>query len=114
MLPISYIIKYLQKQTKMAWFLHRWAKHYQDYFGEKRIVQATALANIPQQAMQLELADPPTEEEVMKCGEVPVFIAGRDADAELLSALFVLCWEKGVILQDLYDAVIVSLCKNKG
>lgn len=51
MLPISYIIKYLQKQTKMAWFLHRWAKHYQDYFGEKRIVQVTALANIPQQAM---------------------------------------------------------------
>lgn len=62
MLPISYIIKYLQKQTKMAWFLpqkyplyasflHRRAKHYQDYFGEKRIVQVTALANIPQQAM---------------------------------------------------------------
>lgn len=30
------------------------------------------------------------------------------------SMLFILCWEKGVILQNLCNAVIVSLYKNKG
>ena len=31
-----------------------------------------------------------------------------------LQDLFTSCWEKGTLLQDLRDAVIFSLCKNKG
>ena len=31
-----------------------------------------------------------------------------------LQDLFINCWEKGILPQDLGDAVIVSLCKNKG
>lgn len=63
------------------------------------MVQETALANIPQQAMKLELDDPPTKEEVKKAiimikgsDKLPSdwFIVGEDADAELLSTLFVL------------------------
>lgn len=63
------------------------------------MVQETALANIPQQAMKLELDDPPTEEEVKKAiimikgsDKLPSdwFIVGEDADTELLSTLFVL------------------------
>ena len=33
---------------------------------------------------------------------------------EKLQDLFTNCWEKGTLLQDLRDAVIFSLCKNKG
>ena len=31
-----------------------------------------------------------------------------------LQDLFTSCWQKGTLPQDLRDAVIVSLCKNKG
>ena len=38
----------------------------------------------------------------------------REAVLDKLQDLFINCWEKGILPQDLGDAVIVSLCKNKG
>ena len=37
-----------------------------------------------------------------------------EAELDKLHNLFTDCWEKGTLLQDLRDAVIVSLYKNKG
>ena len=34
--------------------------------------------------------------------------------AKQLTSLFMICWEKGIVPQDLIDAVIVSFYKNKG
>ena len=39
---------------------------------------------------------------------------GGEAVLSKLQHLFTNCWEKGTLLQDLRDAVIVSLYKNKG
>ena len=41
-------------------------------------------------------------------------IDGGEAVLDKLQDLFINCWEKGILPQDLGDAVIVSLCKNKG
>ena len=39
---------------------------------------------------------------------------GGEAVLDKLQDLFTNCWEKGTLRQDLRDAVIVSLYKNKG
>ena len=41
-------------------------------------------------------------------------IDGGEAVLDKLQDLFTNCWEKGTLPQDLMDAVIVSLYKNKG
>ena len=43
-----------------------------------------------------------------------VYQHGREAVLDKLQDLFTNCWEKETLLQDLRDAVIVSLHKNKG
>ena len=78
--------------------------------------------------MELELDDPPTREEVrkatmqLKVGKSPgidgipaeVYHYGGEGVLNKLQDLFTNCWEKGTLLQDLRNAVIVSLYKNKG
>ena len=78
--------------------------------------------------IKLELDDPPTCEEIkkatmqLKMGNSPdidgilaeVCHLGREAMLDKLQNLFTNCWEKGTLPQDLRDAVIVSLYKNKG
>ena len=74
------------------------------------------------------MAHPPTCEEIkkatmqLKVGESPgtygipaeVSQHGGEAVLDKLQDLFTNCWEKGTLPQDLRDAVIVSLYKNKG
>ena len=43
-----------------------------------------------------------------------VYHHGGEAVLDKLQDLFTNCWEKGTLPQDLGDAVIVSLDKNKG
>ena len=43
-----------------------------------------------------------------------VYQHGVEAVLDKLQDLFTNCWEKGTLPQDLRDAVIVSLYKNKG
>ena len=77
--------------------------------------------------VKLELDDPSTHEEIkkatmqLKAGESPgidgipaeVYQHGREAVLNKLQDLFNNCWEKGTLLQDLRDAVIVSLYRDK-
>ena len=83
---------------------------------------------IPQVDLKLELDNHPTREEIrkatmqLKVGKSPgsdgtpaeVYQYGGEAVLNKLQDLFTNCWERGTLLQDLRDAVIVSLYKNKG
>ena len=87
-----------------------------------------SLAKIPQVDVKLELDDPPTCEEIrkatmqLKVGKSPgidgipaeVYQHGGETVLDKLQDLFTDCWEKGTLPQDLRDAVIVFLYKNKG
>ena len=78
--------------------------------------------------MKLEFDDPTTREQIekvtmqMKLGKSPgidgipaeVYQYGGEAVLDKLQDLFTNCWENGTLPQDLRDAVIVSLYKNKG
>ena len=78
--------------------------------------------------MKLELDDPPTREEIRKAtmqlkvdkppgsDGIPaaVYQHGVEKVLDKLQDLFTNCWEKGTLPQDLRDAIIVSLYKNKG
>ena len=90
-------------------------------------MQESSPAKIPQVDVKLELDDPPTREEIkkatmqLKVGKSPgidgipeVFQHGGEAVLDKLQDLFTNCWEKRILPQDLRDAVIVSLYKNKG
>ena len=90
-------------------------------------MQESSLAKIPQVAVKLELDDPPTREEIkkatmqLKVGKSPgtdgipaeVYQHGGEAVLDKLQDLFTKCSEKGTLLQDLRDAVIVSLYKTR-
>ena len=87
-------------------------------------MQDSSLVKIPQVDVKLELDNPPTCEEIKKTtmqltlciGDIPVEVYqhGGKAVIDKLQDLSTNCWEKGTLPQDLRDAVIVSLYKNKG
>ena len=108
--------------------LQRWSEHFEGLFSDRRTVQKSSLAKIPQVDVKLELDDPPTRKEMkkatmqLKVGKssgidgIPaeVYQHGEEAVLDKLQDLFTNCWEKGTLPQDFRDAVIVSLYKNKG
>ena len=87
-----------------------------------------SLRKIHQQPVRTELDFTPTKEEVkaaiakLKYHKAPgvdgipaeVYKLGGDTLLEELTELFDMCWNNGTLPQDLRDAVIVSLYKNKG
>ena len=86
------------------------------------------MAKIPLVDVKLELDDPPTREEIrkatmqLKVGKSPstdgipaeVYQHWGEAVLDKLQDLFAKCWEKGTLLQELRNVVIVFLYKNKG
>ena len=107
--------------------LQRWSEHFEGLFSDRHTVQESSLAKSPQVAVKLELDDPPTREEIkkatvqLKVGKSPgingilaeVYQHGGEAVLDKLQDMFTNCWEKETLPQDLGDAVIVSLYKNK-
>ena len=108
--------------------LQRRSEHFEGLFSDRRIVQESSLAKIPQVDVKLELDDPPTCEEIRKAtmqlkvsksagiDGIPAEVYQHRDETVLdkLQDLFTTCWEKGTLLQDLRNAVIVALYKNKG
>ena len=108
--------------------LQHWSEHFKGLFCGQRTVQESSLAKIGQVDVKLELDDPHTCEEIrkvslqLKIGKSPgfdgipaeVYQHGREAVLDKLQDLFTNCWDKGTLPQDLRDAAIVSLYKNKG
>ena len=101
----------------------RWAEHYQDLYLRESVVTEAALNSIPSLPVMEELGTPPTKEELSKArGKAP---GGDGIPAEVLQCakstllhhlyeLLCQCWEEGYVPQDMRDANIVTLYKNKG
>ena len=91
-------------------------------------MQESSLAKIPQVDVKLELDNPSTREEIrkatmqLKVGKSPgidgipaeVYQHRGETVLNKLQDLFTNCWVKETLLQDLRNAVIVSLHKNEG
>ena len=114
--------------TDQSQQLQRWVKHYLKLYATQNIVTDTALNALPSLPVMEELDDLPTEEELSKaidslaCGKAPgkdgipseVLKQGKSTLLQPLHKLLCLCWEQGHIPQDMRDANIVTLYKNKG
>ena len=108
--------------------LQCWSEHFEGLFSDQRTVQVSSLAKIPQVDVKLKLDDLPTREEIgkatmqLKVDKSPgingspaeVYQNKHETVLDKLLDLSTNCWEKGTLTQDLRDAVIVSLYKNKG
>ena len=114
--------------TDNASILARWSEHFQTLFCANRTVQDTAIDRVPQLPLKEELDDPPTFEELIEAIEqlksrkaagvdgIPpeIWKHGGPALHDKLYDLLVCCWEQGKLPQDLRDAVIITLYKNRG
>ena len=108
--------------------LQHFSEHFEGFYSDRRTVQESSLAKIPQVDVKLELDGPPTREEIRKAtlqqnfGKSPgiddipaeVYQHGREAVLDKLLDLFTNCWEKGTLPKDLRDAVIVFMYKKQG
>ena len=108
--------------------LKRWVEHYLELYSTQNMVTDAALDALPSLTVMEELDALPTEEELSKaidcltCGKAPgkdgippeVLKSGKPTLLRHLHELLCLCWEKGHVPQDMRDANIVTLYKNKG
>ena len=108
--------------------LERWVEHYLELYATQNVVTDVALAAIPDLPVMEELDDLPTKEELSKAidclasGKAPgsdgipaeVLKSGKPVLIEPLHKLLCSCWEEGHIPQDMRDANMVTLYKNKG
>ncbi|KAL8578631.1 hypothetical protein ACOMHN_007089 [Nucella lapillus] len=109
--------------------MERWAEYYQELYSRETIVTDTAVKNTCSLPVIEELDDPPTFEELSKAidslarskapgidGIPPKVIkAGKQTSLlEHLHNLLLQCWEDGTVPQDMRDANIITLYKNKG
>ena len=108
--------------------MERWAEHYQELYSRETTVTNTAIENTTLPTME-ELDTPPTVDELRKAikslasGKAPgsdglppeiVKLASESSLLGHLHDLLLQCWEEGTIPQDMRDAKIVTLYKNKG
>jgi len=108
--------------------LERWVEHYLELYATQNVVTDAALDGLPSLTVMEELDALPTEEELsqamdcLSCGKAPgkdgippeVLKSCKPALLQHLHELLCLCWEKGHVPQDMRDANIVTLYKNKG
>ena len=114
--------------TEPAQILDRWAEHFKEVLNQDSVFDMSVLHDIPQWDMNMSLVALPTMAEIQMCikqlnsGKAPgedgippdVYIHGGTSVAEQLLTLFTKIWENGVVPQDLKNATIVHLSKNKG
>lgn len=115
--------------TDRAKQMARWTEHYQELYSRETVVTDTAVENTSPLPVMEELDDPPTIEELSKAidslasGKAPgndgippeVIKAGKETSLlEHLHELLLQCWEEGSVPQDMCDANIITLYKNKG
>ena len=108
--------------------MERWVEHYLEVYSNENTVSEEALNSIQLMPIMVELDSEPTASEIEKAinglanGKAP----GNDAiPPEVnkqgipvllphLHELLSLCWREGELPQDMRDAKIVTLIKNKG
>ena len=108
--------------------MERWVEHYFELYSTENVVADAVLDAICQLPVMQELDEKPTEEELRKAidclstGKAPgedgipgeVIKAGKEELIEDLHELLCLCWKEGSVPQDIRDAKIATLYKNKG
>ena len=108
--------------------MERWVEHYLELYATQNVVTDAALNAIPDLSVLDELDAEPTMVELSKAidrlstGKAPgedgippeVIKSGKDALLQDLHELLCLCWREGAVPQDMRDAKIVTLYKNKG
>ena len=108
--------------------MKRWTTHFSSLLNRSSEVSVDALDNIPQRPLIHTLDQPPSTEETtraikqLQVGKAPgpdglppeVFKAGGQALVDKMTDLFCLFWDKGELPQELRDANIIHLFKNKG
>ena len=109
--------------------MERWAEHYSELYSKETVVTDAAIESTTPMPIMDELDAPPTIEELSKAIEslstdkapgndgIPPEIIKAGKDSSLIQRLHELlldCWEEGSVPQDMRDAKIVTLYKNKG
>ncbi|XP_062614292.1 uncharacterized protein LOC134276017 [Saccostrea cucullata] len=109
--------------------MERWAEHYQELYSRENVVSVTAVENTNALPAMKELDAPPSIDELSKAinslasGKAPgsdgippeVIKAGKSSTLlHHLHKLLLQCWEEGTIPQDMRNASIITLYKNKG
>ncbi|CAH1247554.1 SSTR2 [Branchiostoma lanceolatum] len=108
--------------------MERWVEHYLELYSTENTVSEEAINSIPALSVLEELDTEPTVAELEKaidalaCGKAPgndaippeVIKQGKPALLPHLQELLCLCWKEGSVPQDMRDAKIVTLFKNKG
>ena len=109
--------------------MKRWAEYYQGLYSRENIVTDTAIESTSLLPVMNKLDVPPSVDELRKainslaCGKAPgndgvpseVIKAGMNtALLYHLHELLLQCWEEGTVPQDMRDANVITLYKNKG
>ena len=108
--------------------MSRWVGHYTELYHRETIVTETALNSIDTSPCMYELDELPTVEELSKAidslpdGKAPgmdgipaeIYRCSKDTILPRLHELLCECWTKGEVPQDMRDANIVTIYKNKG
>ena len=114
--------------TDKAKQMDRWVEHYLDLYSIENTVSETALLSIKELPVLEELDQLPTMEEIQRAinnlssGKAPgqdgipaeIYKCGQEAILPVLHLLLLMCWNEGAVPQDMRDASIVTLYKNKG
>jgi hypothetical protein len=117
-----------EKITDRGQQMARWVEHYSELYSRETLVSEAALSSIKNLPIMEELDEVPTLEELSKAIEslpndkapgsdsIPpeAIKCGKPTLLEPLHELLCLCWEEGAVPQDMRDATIVTLYKNKG
>ena len=103
--------------------MERWVEHYSDLYSRQNVVTSAALDAIECLPTMEELNTEPTVEELSKAIDslalgsdgIPPDLVKHCTTTLLLPLHEVLCqcWQEGVVLQDMRDAKIITLYKNK-
>ena len=108
--------------------MERWVEHYSELYSQVNIVDQTALDEIDQLPQMTELDEIPSLEELslaidrLPSGKAPgkdcipaeVIKCGKPSLLDPLYRLLCQCWKEGAVPQDMKNANIVTLYKNKG
>jgi len=108
--------------------MNRWMEHYLELYATENTVTDAALLSIPDLPTMLELGTELTIEELSKAvdclasGNAPgndgippeVIKSGKPALVQHLHKQLCLCWKEKIVPQEMRDANIITLYKNKG
>ena len=114
--------------TDQGWQMERWVEHYSDLYSRENTVTPSALGTIKCMPIMEELDAEPTMDELSKVidslatgkapgsNSIPPDLI-KHCKTTLLHPLHEVlyqCWREGAVLQDMRDAKIITLYKNKG